>query len=620
MRRDWLVAAGLYLATVAVYLRTLCAWVYVEGSGELIGAAWWLGTPHPTGYPLYVLLARSVALLLPIASPAAAVNGATALLSAGAAPVFYLLLRQRALPRASAASAACLLVSGRTFWSQAVVAEVYGLFVLVSVLLLAVCLKARDAGSSRGRWLLLSGYVGGLAATCHLQAVLLLPSALGVALWRGRKHLVGLAGDTSRLLVGGAGGASLLLYLLVRNDIGPGFHWGSLGTTGELYDHVTGALYQASFVLPPSPVLLAALARLGGQLASEWPAFLLPAGVWGTAVAWRRDRPFAVAVLGAAALNLTAGVVYHRDPAGIHVFFLLLLTCACATMGAGLGDLERRLRRRMSSVVPALIILSPGVTTVAANWDTNDRSGANLPELYGRQVLQELPPDTVLLTDGDDASYIVDYLHRVEGVRPDVRIFHRMGRGTDMAVGTGPESARARRRRHSEASLLSSDQVVHFLVARNMPARGFRFSPRGLSYRAMRVGEAALPDTSPAPTALLSEAGVVDDPWVDKLRANCWYMEAEALKQQGRSRLAADRYSQAGRAAPRSRSMNYNVGLQLLRLNELEAAAGFVMKAIDIDPARSGPYELAASILTRLGRHAEVQQVHKRASKWAYIP
>ena len=103
MRRDWLVAAGLYLATVAVYLRTLCAWVYVEGSGELIGAAWWLGTPHPTGYPLYVLLARSVALLLPIASPAAAVNGATALLSAGAAPVFYLLLRQRALPRASAA-------------------------------------------------------------------------------------------------------------------------------------------------------------------------------------------------------------------------------------------------------------------------------------------------------------------------------------------------------------------------------------------------------------------------------------------------------------------------------------------------------------------------------------
>ena len=69
-------AAG---TALAVYAATLCPSVYAEGSGELIGATFMLGTAHPTGYPLYCMLGRVFCLLVPLGSPALQVNAFTAL-------------------------------------------------------------------------------------------------------------------------------------------------------------------------------------------------------------------------------------------------------------------------------------------------------------------------------------------------------------------------------------------------------------------------------------------------------------------------------------------------------------------------------------------------------------
>ena len=627
MTRDRTIATCLFVATVGAYLWTLCPSVYVEGSGELIGATWWLGTAHPTGYPLYVLLGHLLAACMPSASPAAAVNAATALLSAAAAPALFLLLRERSVTRASAAAAAVALVCGRTFWSQAVVAEVYGLFALSVMLVLSACLRARRAGPMRSRWLLVSGYLGGIAATCHLQAVLLLPAALGVAIWRGPRHLQRLPSDLLRVLLGGVGGASLVLYLVLRNGVGPGFHWAPLVTMGDLWDHVTGALYRSSFVLLPWPALLAALSRLSMQLAHEWPVLLLPMMGWGVVVGWRGDRPLLVAVLSAATLNLAAGLAYHRDPAGIHVFFLLLIAGACILLGVGLSDVERRLRRRWSSWAPMLMPVVCGISVFASNLADADRSAVTLPDAYGRRLLQELPKDAILFTDGDDASYIVDYLHRIEGVRPDVDIFHRMGRGTDLASGDMvTETQRTQRRRQLEVSALNSGRPVHFVVPRMMPGRGFEFVPQGLSYQAARsqgsdmAGRAEPPDRTASPTQLLAGMELRRDPWVDKLAANCWYMEAEALSVAGESAAAIEAYERAAETAPQSLSMNYNVSLKLLQANAITLATPFALRAIEIDPLRQGPYKLAAEILSRSGQREAAREVHKRALEWGRIP
>ena len=89
-----LVAGVLSLAT---YLITLCPTVYVEGSGELIGATHYLGTPHPTGYPLFALIGRLFTAVLPFASVAYEVNLVSAVTGAAAAALLCWLLRSRGI-------------------------------------------------------------------------------------------------------------------------------------------------------------------------------------------------------------------------------------------------------------------------------------------------------------------------------------------------------------------------------------------------------------------------------------------------------------------------------------------------------------------------------------------
>jgi len=78
-----------FVAAFAVYLWTLCPTVWVGDSGELTAAAWTLGTPHPTGYPLWLLLAKAFATVFPFGSVAWRMNFFSALCAAGA--VFLIL-------------------------------------------------------------------------------------------------------------------------------------------------------------------------------------------------------------------------------------------------------------------------------------------------------------------------------------------------------------------------------------------------------------------------------------------------------------------------------------------------------------------------------------------------
>ena len=624
MDRTRLVAAAvLGLASIS-YLLTLCPSVYVEGSGELIGATWGLGTPHPTGYPLYVLLGRALAWLAPAASPAQAVNAATSLMAAAAAAALAFFLQGRGCGWASAAAAGLALAWSRTFWSQAVIAEVYGLFALSAVVLLGAGMRARSCDlADRPRWLLLSGYAAGLAATCHLQAVLLAAPVLAAALGTdraspkgGRRQRLGVA---AWMVPGGLAGLSAWIYLPVRNGLGGGFHWGPLDSLPALWDHLTGATYRTSFFSLPWGAVAANAGRLGEQLAGEWTPLFLPVLAWGAVAAWRRDPVLLRVLMAAAALNLFTALGYHRNPEGLDVFFLLTILCCAALAGFGLDDLARRLRPRLGPLASGAVLACAAIPW-AANLDDADRSGAWFPDRYGRQLLEELPPGAVLITEGDDASFLVDYLHRVEGVRPDVTIANRLGRGDATPAGAR-QGAPARRRR--ELAWMNSERPVHFLVARR-PPEGFRFEPRGLSYLAVGGQGGPGTDSSTDPADWLTEAdpdpGSAADPWVRKLAANCWFMSGERHRLAGDREAAATAYGRAAEAAPRSQSTNFNASLMLLRMNKLEEALRYALRAVEIDPVRGGPYRLASRILERLDRRQASEAMKRRAREWARLP
>jgi hypothetical protein len=181
------IALLLAAVSLALYLRTLAPDVLPGDPGEFQAAAWRLGLAHPTGYPLYLLLgsAWQHTLAWMGVSPAAALNGLSALLAAAAVGLAYLVMVQwPAQPvadspvvtrRLAAVYSAALLATNLTFWSQALIAEVYALHTLLVLALILAAQAVARADRQGRRWLGLA-LLAGLALTHHAMTLLLLPA------------------------------------------------------------------------------------------------------------------------------------------------------------------------------------------------------------------------------------------------------------------------------------------------------------------------------------------------------------------------------------------------------------------------------------------------------------
>jgi hypothetical protein len=125
---DWLLAACCFLLALALYLQTLAPAVptLFDDSLEFPLVAHRLAIAHPTGYPLYTLLAALFA-RGPWSNVAWGVNLFSAVAAAVAVALVYLVARRLVRRRLAALLGAAVLALSPIFWSQAVVAEVYAL-------------------------------------------------------------------------------------------------------------------------------------------------------------------------------------------------------------------------------------------------------------------------------------------------------------------------------------------------------------------------------------------------------------------------------------------------------------------------------------------------------------
>ena len=601
-------AAG--LAALVVYGMTLCPTVYVEGSGELIGAAYGLGTAHPTGYPLFCLGSRLIALMLPWVSPAMAINAASALFAAVCCGALAGLLCGRGVRPVVALATALALAFSRTFWSQAVIAEVYGLALLLVVLVLAQALRVCE--SKEPRQVLLLGWLMGLGLTAHLMQVLVWPGVVAVLAWRWpalwRRPLLMAQGMLAVL-----GGYSLVAYLPLRNGRGAGFHWGPLDDLTALWQHLSGALYRSSFFSLPLEGMLLNTQRWLVQAAGEFHLVLVPLVAWGGWVAWCRDRSAFVLVGGAIACNLIAALNYHRDPNGLPVFYLLSVVGLAVWLGMGLDALARRVRPLVSMPLAALVV----ALVLTAHYEESDRSENWVADRYGRDILADLPEGAILITEGDDAAFVLDYLLRIEGLRPDVTLYNRMGRGTDVLAWSEyalPPLRRERLRWRREAALARGERPLFYFVPRRSPISGWVFVPAGLVYRL----QASDDSTGTAPQIEMVNAlatGFFRDPWVRKIQSNYYFMAGEERMWDGDQVAAAAAYEQAAAIAFDSRTARFNVALKLFEVGELDRAMDHAAAAAAIDPWQPTPYRLMARIEREQGRYDEARRWNQKAGE-----
>ncbi len=237
-RPPYRTAVAAALVVLTVYVITLAPTVTFWDAGEFIAAAHTLGIPHPPGTPLFVMIAHTWGLLLPIGEYAYRTNLLSAVLSASAAGFFFLVVHEslRGWPASlrMAAAAAGALIGAFTFtnWQNSNETEVYAVATFtIGAMGWAVNLWRRQRETERGpRFLLLVVFLAGISIGNHLLALLAGPAIVGfvaAVLWgepasdpRMRRQewgqLAVLAGVWALLIGTGLGSTALtMLGLLV---------------------------------------------------------------------------------------------------------------------------------------------------------------------------------------------------------------------------------------------------------------------------------------------------------------------------------------------------------------------------------------------------------------------
>ncbi len=197
-------------AAFFLYLRTLAPVVLTGDSGEFQALVYLLGNTHPTGYPIYLLLAHPFT-WLPIESVAYRVNLFSAFMAGITVGLTYLggrLLTDRRM--AAVVGTAALAVSA-TLWSQAVIAEVYSAGAAFLIAILVLVLAWRRSG--RVLFLFVAGLLGGLSLGIHMTVVLVAPAVLVYLLLTARKDRTAWLYATSGALIGVIVFVAAFLYL-----------------------------------------------------------------------------------------------------------------------------------------------------------------------------------------------------------------------------------------------------------------------------------------------------------------------------------------------------------------------------------------------------------------------
>jgi hypothetical protein len=415
LKIDLLTTAGLFAVSLLVYIRTLAPTISWrnEGadSGDLVTAAFTGGIPHPTGYPLYTLIA-SVFSHLPALEPAQAVGLFSALAAAGTIALFYRVARlvmvapaKTWLHELGAAAVALSLAFAPLFWSQATIAEVYALDALIVTALFFVLI------SDRWRHPALAALILGLGLAHHISIILLAPSALWL-LWFDSKWSVKRIVAAGLCLV-----APLLFYLVlpIRAAANPPVNWGNPSTLEGFWWTVSAAPYRSYF-------MNFKLADAFGRLGTTAQFLLAQFNIWGTALGlWGlakmiaaqdprvRRRGWALAL--GFVLTVAFAILY-----GTHDSYIYLPTAFIIFslwMAFGIGDIIGYFNAAWASqLCAAALVLFAGYNLVA-NFQTQDCSNDRTAMIYAESAFKTMPPDSIVISDGSEHLFSLWYYRYV---------------------------------------------------------------------------------------------------------------------------------------------------------------------------------------------------------------
>jgi hypothetical protein len=357
--------AGCLAATRAfwAYTATLLPGVDAGDTGGFQAAVLWPEISARQAYPLYYNLGYLFVRLASPHNPARGLNLFSAVWGAAAVGLLTSLAASLTASVGAGLVAGLLLAFSYTFWTQAIIAEVYTLH-LVLILLCLVSLRAYAARPGPGRLAIFFG-VYACAFGNHLSMILLLVpfAAFLIATTPEPRALLR---PRVILLAAAIAAAGALQYWpnLMAIWRAPDAPVSAVDRLAAFWFDVTKSDWRASMVLGIEPADGAN--RLGMwwfDLRQQFGVAGVLLAVGGVAALWRRTRVWAATLLGAFVMSTAFAFTYNVGDA--HVFFLPSHLFTALFAGAIVAAIPRD-RRRVAACCTAALLLYAGWR----GWDT----------------------------------------------------------------------------------------------------------------------------------------------------------------------------------------------------------------------------------------------------------
>jgi 4-amino-4-deoxy-L-arabinose transferase-like glycosyltransferase len=430
-RIDYWLALALTALALFVYVSTLTPSLsYLSPDGnELATIPYLLGLAHSPGYPVYTWLGKLFT-LLPFGDIAHRVNLLSAAMGALSIGSLYLLITiilnprvaSPMLRRTAALFSAMLFAFSPTFWSQSVIAEVYApniAFIALTLLALLYWEKTR-----RDRDFFLFALAFGLSLGTHISNLGFAPAFVVFilltdpsSLKRPRWWLAAIAGF----------GIGILQFL-----------WRTLNdrmmlerapvTIMGMYKYTLGAFSQIKFAFPIEELPLRLVLYID-LIRNEFGLSGILFGLVGLfSLLFRRTKYYFLLVL-MYLVHVWFFIQYRVFD--LEVFFLAAHFIWAIFIAFGitelLGALERLAKRlknsftvRILTSALALLTILIGLTPLARNWYTSDRSDDVAVNDFYANVWEILPENSALITRGGVMGYDAFYWPLIYNTRTDV--------------------------------------------------------------------------------------------------------------------------------------------------------------------------------------------------------
>ena len=618
--RTWL-PRGLGTIVFLWYALAAAPGFYWLDSAELSAGAVSMGSPHATGFPLYMLMAK-LASFLPVGELAFRINllsAACAGFAVGGVSRLILRLGKDDEPTiVGALAGGTALAVSLLFARQGTVAEVYA--PTAALIVLTLLLFERVAQGAPARVGLTLAWVAGLGLGMHGSYRLLLGlpilALLSLRLYRGARWPL-LAPPVTLLSALG-----LYLYLPVRSATGriASVDWGHADTLGRTWSHANASEVRLAFadrmMSGEGDVVSQDLRIFASQIGNHLGLLCVLAALVGMGLLLRERKTRWIACTLAVMALLDGLYGGWINPMGLVDFQngvpLFMTACVCAGIAvAALARVSGPAARYVGCVAFVALVLPPALVTIPTLGGV-----ADLPRDLSEEAFRTTRANAVLITQSDSLSAGTLYLSAVEGARPDVALVVLPMLGDRERVAT------ELRRSGSKEFVTPSapEQVFEAIAKTRRPVfweRGALPVPANSSLRQgalvseLTEGEASggsIHESLKRLQIVFDHPGRRDRVARRILAAALTNLGRSAL-QGGESEFARELFEAAIEIRPEHSSARVNLGILYSRAGDIEAAAEVTERALRDEPNRHNALVNAARYRLALG-DLEVAETH----------